>query len=64
MNSKIELDHEFEQKDDEAFTRQFRRDFTICIGIGLLGSIGLITFVAHADKIDRIIGEFLKLLFI
>lgn len=64
MKTKTELCEIFEAKDDEAFTKQFRRDFTICIGIGLLATLGLITSIVHADKIDSFVGNILKALFI
>lgn len=64
MKTKTELCEIFEAKDDEDFTRRFRRDISLCIGIGFCTTIGLLVAVINADKIDAFIGDILKMLFI
>lgn len=65
MNTKAtELDHVFETKDDPEFTRSFRRDFLICVGIGFMATIGLIWVVINAERIDHFISHVIKDIFI
>lgn len=62
-NIKTELDFNTE-KDDPEFTVRFRRDISLCIGIGFFSTIGLLVAVINADKIDAFFSEVLKMIFL
>lgn len=64
MKTKTELDLVFEAKDDPDFTRSFRRDFLICVAIGLMATIGLIAVVVNASSIDLFFSEIVKKMFL
>lgn len=62
-NIKTELDFEREQ-DCPDFTRRFKRDISICVGVGFLATIGLIAVCVNAEAIDRFMSEVLKSIFL
>lgn len=62
-NIKTELDFNTE-RDCPDFTRRFKRDISICVGVGFLATLGLIAVVVNAEAIDRFMSEVLKSIFI
>lgn len=62
-NTKTELDFDTE-RDHPEFTAYFWKNFLIAVGIGFLGTIGLIVAVVHADVIDNFFSEILKAIFL
>lgn len=66
MNTKsTDLDRNFiDYKDCPDFTRRFKRDISICVGVGFLATLGLIAVVVNAEAIDRFMSELAKKLFL
>lgn len=64
MNTKTELNQNFEYRNDPAFHKAFFRDFFICVAIGFSASIGLIFAVLNADRIDAFFAEVIKAIFL